>query len=173
MSAIPADWMPRCKMDRIIVHWTGGPWSPTGLDRRHYHIIVDNVGALHRGICSIADNVNTRDSRYAAHTLGCNQGSIGLALSAMAGATERPLRFGPSPITKTQWDAAIRAIADLARFYGIQPVRTRILTHAEVQESLNIRQRGKWDIAVLPFDPSFNTAAEVGGRMRSEVANLI
>ncbi|UGB24863.1 peptidoglycan-binding protein [Methylorubrum sp. B1-46] len=54
-ALVPA-WLPSAKMERIIVHWTAGPHKATGLDRSHYHIIIQGDGTLVRGDRSIADN---------------------------------------------------------------------------------------------------------------------
>jgi uncharacterized protein YgiM (DUF1202 family) len=80
------------------------------------------------------------------------------------------------PLTKAQWDKAAIVVAELCRRYNI-PVNPRtVLSHAEVQANLGIRQRGKWDVAVLPFDRAFDTARECGDlfrRMVQEHLNLL
>jgi hypothetical protein len=44
-----------------------------------------------------------------------------------------------------------------------------VLSHAEVQANLGIKQKGKWDIAILPWDRSFDTARECGDEFRRMV----
>lgn len=168
-GAVPADWMPWAKMQRIIVHWTAGTNRASALDQSHYHLLIEGDGLVVRGTHSIADNENTRDGKYAAHTLNCNAGSIGVSLCGMAGATESPFKAGKSPINEVQWQKLILVLADLCRRYAINPSPTTVLSHAEVQKNLGIAQRGKWDIARLPWDSSAKTAAAVGDRFRAEV----
>ena len=163
-ALVPANWMPNANMSRIIVHWTAGNHRANAVDKRAYHIIVEGDGNVVRG--------NPVIGGPASHTLNANTGSIGVALAGMVGARERPFDAGRAPLTQVQWNAAMHVLAELAARYRISVSRTTILSHAEVQNNLGIAQRGKWDIAILPFDPSFNTAARVGDRMRNEVAQL-
>lgn len=172
-GAVPPDWMPWAKMQRIIVHWTGGANAVSSLDRQHYHLVLDGSGRLVRGDLTIADNESTADGRYAAHTLSCNAGSIGVSLAGMAGATESPFNPGRSPITQAQWDALPAVLADLCRRYGITPAPTTVLSHAEVQGTLGIKQKGKWDIARLPFDPSLIGARAIGDAFRARTRALL
>ena len=68
----------------------------------------------------------------------------------MVGAVERPFNAGRYPITPAQVDALARLCADLCRDYTIPVTRKTVLTHAEVQPTLGITQRGKWDVSWLP-----------------------
>ena len=168
------DWLPDVDMDRIIVHWTAGGNSASELDLQHYHIIIEGDGSLVRGKPSIASNASPLRPGYAAHTLNCNSGSIGVALAGMAGAVENPFDPGRAPITAAQWSKLASLLADLCEFYDIDVTPTKVLTHAEVQSNLGIQQRGKWDIAALPFDPSFPRSAKaVGDRMRRETVGVL
>lgn len=157
-------------MKRIINHWTAGTYKPSDLDKRHYHIIIDGDGNEHRGFYNIEANENTKDGHYAAHTQGCNTGSIGVSLCAMGGATEKPPEVGDYPITEAQWSKLIEVNARLCREYGIAVTPQTVLSHAEVQTTLGIKQRGKWDISVLPFKPKIKGAKAVGDLLRAAVA---
>ncbi len=170
-STVPMNWTPAATMRRIIVHWTAGGYSPTEFDRGHYHILIKGDGTLVRGIPSIALNdAGGVKPGYAAHTLGCNTGSIGVSLACMAGAIESPANNGPAPLTRAQWDELPRVLADLCARYGIKVTPTTVLSHAEVQANLGITQRGKWDIARLPFDVTLNTPKKVGDAFRARTA---
>ena len=169
MSAIPAGWMPAATMSRIHVHWTAGGHRANAVDKRAYHILIEGDGTLVRGTPPISANAAPVRAGHAAHTRSANTGAIGVAMCCMRGAVERPFNPGPSPMTKPQWDAMVRAVAALATRYGIAVTDKTILTHAEVQPNLNIRQSGKWDIAILAFDRSFDTPRKVGDRLRAEV----
>lgn len=48
--------------------------------------------------------------------------------------------------------------------------RRTVLSHAEVQPTLGIRQRGKWDIAWLPGMAKPGDPVAVGDRLREQVA---
>ena len=79
MALIKPSWMPKCKMDRIILHWTAGAYTASSIDKQHYHILVEGDGGLVRGDHTIDDNVNTKDDDYAAHTRGANTRAIGVS----------------------------------------------------------------------------------------------
>ena len=42
-------------------------------------------------------------------------------------------------------------VANLALHYKIPVTPQTILTHAEVQPTLGIKQRGKWDVTRIPY----------------------
>jgi N-acetyl-anhydromuramyl-L-alanine amidase AmpD len=157
-------------MKRIIMHWTAGHNVVSDLDRDHYHFIVDGHGKVVQGRYNPEANEVISGGAYAAHTRACNTGSIGVAVAAMAGAVERPFDKGSAPITGPQLSAFTDLIADLAHTYGIQVTRKTILSHAEVQTTLGIWQRGKWDISWLPGMTSPADPVVIGDRLRAEVA---
>ena len=88
----------------------------------------------------------------------------------MAGATESPFTSGKWPMTKAQWDAMVVLVADLANKYKIPVTPQTILSHAEVQGTLGITQRGKWDFTRLAFAPHVSGALNIGNKLRAEVA---
>lgn len=155
-------------MKRVICHWTAGGYEATEFDREHYHILIEGDGKLVRGVHSILDNVSTADGRYAAHTRGCNTGSIGVAVCCMAGAQRSPFKPGEFPMLEVQWDAMVRVVAELCRFYDISVTAKTVLGHGEVQAQLGVLQFGKWDPMRLPFDPSLQQQ-EVGSLLRRQV----
>lgn len=170
---VPVDWMPDCKMQRVIAHWTAGAYSVSETDKDHYHIIVDGTGKLHRGDNSIKANVSTSDADgYAAHTKGCNTGSIGISAACMAGAQEAPFHPGAYPLLEVQWQVLAAVAADLCLNYRIEVTPQTVLQHGEVQANLGIEQSGKWDIMKLPWDPQLS-GKEVGNRFRQEVLRII
>lgn len=173
IQTVPADWMPWCHMLRIVVHWSAGANKASGLDREHYHIVIEGDGTLVRGNKSIADNVKTTDGVYAAHTLGLNSQSIGVSLAAMAGAEQSPFKAGSAPITKTQWLMLPSVLADLCRRYSIPVTRQTVLSHAEVQPTLGIKQKGKWDIAWVPGMVKSGDPIIIGDQFRAEARALL
>ena len=140
-------------INRIVLHHSAGGYAPSALDRQHYHRIVGGDGAVVGGNYPISANgLGTRlvSGKYAAHTLNLNSGSIGLAMAAMAGAEwskPRECRYFPTPV---QVKAFVAEAARLCHLYGINPDRQHVLSHAEVQQTLGVTQRGKWD---FDYDP--------------------
>jgi hypothetical protein len=174
-GAIPAAWMPRCTMKGIVAHWTAGRHDASDNDREHYHFLWEHDGKIVRGDHEVSDNVSAADNDYAAHTRGCNTGFIGVSLCCM-GDTQSPSRVreepfvpGPFPMTKVQWDAMVAGIAQLCKFYGIPVTPRTVLSHAEVEKTLGIKQRQKWDFTRLAFDLSVKGAKACGDKMRAEV----
>lgn len=167
-AIVPAAWMPDAKMGRIILHWTAGTHKASEFDRAHYHILIEDDGKLIRGIPSIKLNEAPAKKGYAAHTLGANSGSIGVSLCCMGGANEAPFDPGKYPMTREQWDALTSVVADLCRRYSIRITDMNVLSHAEVENNLGIKQRNKWDITRLAFDPSVKGAKACGDKLRAE-----
>lgn len=166
---IPSSWMPSAPMKGIVAHWSAGDYVVDEIDREHYHLIVGGNGKWVRGDHEISDNVNTADDDYAGHTRKCNTGFIGVAMACMRGAIESPFNPGDQPMTRLQWDTMVDGIAQLCGFYNIRVTPKTVLSHAEVQGTLGIQQRGKWDFTRLPFDPSIVGAEACGDKMRNEV----
>lgn len=169
-SIVPAAWMPRAAMRRVHLHWTAGAYAANGLDQNAYHLLIDGTPRLVRGKWPISANVTCPRGAYAAHTLNANTGAIGVSICCMGGPGVTMANHGKYPMKREQWKMAVQAIAELCRFYSIPVTDKTVLTHAEVQPNLGIRQNGKWDIATLSFDRSFDTARKVGDRLRREVA---
>jgi len=144
-------------LTRIHLHWTAGGHTVNSTDRKHYHIVIEGSGK------EVSCNAETK---RLAHTLNANGGAIGISMACMAGAVERPFSWGSAPMTAAQLHGMCKAAARLAVQYDIPISRYSVLTHAEVQPILGIKQRQKWDISVLPgmIDPS--NPNMVGDRIR-------
>lgn len=140
-------------MQRTIIHWDAGTHAVSDLARQHYHFIIDGDGEVHSGIYKPEDNLSTKDGKYAAHTLNCNTGSIGVAMAGMAGAIESPFNAGKYPLNEKQFIAMAKLVANLCEKYKIPVTDKTVLTHAEVQPNLGIKQKNKWDITRIPFKP--------------------
>lgn len=156
---------------RIILHWTAGGASVTDQEKDHYNFITDVDGNLVEGEFAPEDqtsaNVGRGTDHYAAHTLNCNTASLGHALDAMAGAVEKPFDKGSNPITNKQLEAFVKNTAALALKYQVPITRETILSHAEVEPTLKIKQRQKWDIAWLPGMREPGDPVEVGDKLRA------
>jgi len=170
---VPVAWMPTARLERVICHWTAGNHKASNFDRGHYHILIEDDGKLIRGTPSIAANGIGGSGPRASHTLNCNTGSIGVSLCCMAGAVESPFNPGKAPITSVQWKTLAQVVAELCRHYGIPVTPKTVLSHAEVQANLGIKQRQKWDFTRLAFDPSAVGAKACGDMLRAAVAGLV
>lgn len=174
MMNIPADWMPDAKMKGIVFHWTAGNHKASSVDREHYHVLIEADGKLVRGDPEIDLNSLPKVKEgYAAHTRGCNSGFIGVSLCCMAGAVENPFNAGSAPMTDVQWKVLPTVLAQLCKRYGIKVTPQTVLSHAEVQGTLGIPQKGKWDITRLAFDPSIKGAKAIGDLARKATAALL
>lgn len=150
---------------RIILHWTAGTNEVSAIDREHYHWIIDGAGKIIPGRYSIADNDNTSDGRYAAHTLNCNTRSVGLAVAGMAGG-----RNTQYPISTLQIQQLCQLAAQICQHYQIDISEQTVLMHSEVQTALGIPQRGKIDLDWLTCYPELKNRAEVGRYLRDQIA---
>lgn len=146
---------------RIHWHWTAGGHSPNAVDLRSYHALINGEGKIRWPV----DPTTARS-----HTLNANSGAIGLSICAMAGAQERPFVWGKAPITPAQVSALARETARLCRTYDIPVSRWSTLSHAEIQPTLGVVQKNKWDITVLPGMSAPADPITVGDRLRDLVA---
>lgn len=135
---------------RIIWHWTAGGKKANSVDRGAYHFVIEDNGDVVAGNHTPESNIRPQRGRYAPHTFNLNSGSVGLSLAGMHGARERPFDAGPNAITQAQVASLVRETAGLCRLYDIPVTRETTLSHAEVQPTLKVKQRGKWDYIWLP-----------------------
>ena len=155
-------------LKRIVLHWTAGTSDVSALDRAHYHYVISGAGVADEGDHDPADNAPPLRS-YAAHTLNLNSGSIGVAVAGMARSAERPFTPGPWPITDRQIDALVDLVATLCRRHGIPVTGQTVLSHAEVQPTLKVAQRGKWDISWLPGMKQTGDPVAIGDQIRARI----
>lgn len=170
---VPDEWLPSVKMARIVFHWTAGANKASEFDRKHYHVLIEGDGNIVRGIPSIAANVAPVKQGYAAHTASLNSGSIGVSLCGMRQARESPFDPGPSPITQVQVEKLAAVLAQLCVKYSIPVRRDTVLSHAEVQPTLGVKQANKWDISRLPFDLSVKGPVVIGDKIRAQVLSYL
>ena len=99
-----------------------------------------------------------------------NTGWIGQSVDAMAGAKQNnPITWGSNPITWAGLDAMLEQSADLVEEYDIPVSKWTTLSHAEVQPTLGVRQKWKWDYVVLPGDTVSRDPVEVGDILRKRM----
>ena len=157
----------------IVLHWTAGAYGFIELELAHYHLVIGVDGRAVAGHLKPEANADISDGRYAAHTRAANSGRIGVAVDAMAGAVERPFDAGSAPITSAQFAGLCEAVADLCETYSIPVSRWTLLTHAEVERTLGIPQRAKWDITWLPGMDAPGDPVAVGNRIRGEITTIL
>lgn len=145
-------------LSRLHIHWSAGGGKASALDRQHYHVLIEDDGSIIRAHAA---------TMHLAHTLNANGGAIAVSLCAMRNAVERPFSAGPSPITAVQLKALACVAADLCAVHDIPVTRWSVLTHAEIQPTLGIKQRGKWDVCWLPGMSSTADPITVGDRLRA------
>ena len=162
---------------RIHGHWTAGADGIIPLEDDHYNFIVDRLGKEHEGKhppeAQTPENIKKGSAHYAAHTLNANSYAIGVSMDAMGDAKESPFSTGKYPITTVQWKAFCKLIAKLCIKYGVPVTPQTVLSHAEVQGNLGIKQNGKWDIMWIPGMVKPGNPRAVGDIMRAEVSAYI
>lgn len=159
-------------LKRIIMHWTGGAYNPSASDRAAYHVLIDGTGRQRMGDLPPEANEST-NTAYAAHTRALNTGSIGVAACAMHGARERPFSFGRYPVVPDQIAGMAETVADLCMTYDIPVERKTVLFHAEVETTLGVWQRAKWDMTWLPGMAAPTDPISAGDAMRLMVLEAI
>ena len=156
-------------MQRVIIHWTAGAGRASDVDKKHYHLLIEVDGTVVRGKEDIEDNIVTSDGDYAAHTLMLNTRSIGISMCGMTGAKEAPFSAGQWPLNEVQFMVLAKEVAKLCAEYAIPVTGKTVLTHAEVEPTLGVKQRGKWDITRIVFRPDIRGAIPCGDYIRSLV----
>lgn len=121
---------------RVVLHWTAGHYDPTSSDCDHYHLIVSRSG-IHRK--------PRAPGTWPQHVRGLNTGSVGIAMACCSGALG-PQAWGKCPPTPELWARLLDAAATAAATLHL--TSSDVTTHCDIT---NPEQRGKWDIAVLPF----------------------
>lgn len=159
-------------MNRIVWHHTGGGYQPGAADRRAYHRLVNGEGQAVNGLHPIEANAPGRKltaGTYAAHTRNLNSGAIGVSVCAMAGAQWADPRGTPAFPKPAQIDALIADTAALCREFGIVPTRATVLSHAEVEITLSVKQAGKWDFDYPILKAVTRDPVAIGDELRAEV----
>lgn len=165
-------------MKRIVLHHTAGTHTPSPTDLSRYHFVVDGLGRVHNGkfpVSANAPGASMAAGTYAAHTRNLNRAAIGVSLAAMRGAEWSDPRGSTAyPVTAAQLDSAVELCAELCWKYSIPQTRELLLSHGEVQGTLGVAQRGKWD---FDYDPLYvnptRDPVKVGDMLRAGVARAI
>ena len=156
----------------LIWHWTAGRDQPSFDDLDHYNDVFDFEGNGYDGGARIEHqaNYNWRKGIGVSHTRNANTGRGGLAVAGMHGAQGWPsLKWGNDPITWDGIDAMLERTAYYCHEFDIPVSRWSTLSHAEVEQTLGIKQNNKWDFMVLPGYDKPVDAVKVGDVLRKRL----
>lgn len=155
----------------IIWHWTAARKIPTQDDLKHYNDGFDFEGNHYDGGArpEIQSNYDWRRKIGVSHTRNANTGRIGMSVAGMYGASGWPMNWGEHAVTWAGIDAMLERSALYATEFDIPVTKWSMLSHAEVEEVLGIKQKGKWDFMVLPGYTKPINAVEVGNILRARL----
>lgn len=151
-------------MQRIIIHHTGGSYTPNDTDLKAYHFLIDNLGNIYEGVYKVSDNEDCTDGKYAAHTKLGNTGSIGIAACCNYG-FDMKHKQSIYPFTLRQFKTIISLCAQLCKVYNIET--KNVFSHYWFDKCKGIKQ-GKSDITFIPWKPELKPD-DVIGYFRSEI----
>lgn len=160
------------RLHRIVWHWTASTYDVTRSDLEHYNDVFDFEGNHYDGAARPEHQANYdwRRGIGVSHTRNSNSGVIGMSVSAMSGAQGWPtLDWGSYPLTWAGIDAMLERSAEYSEEFDIPVTRWSMHSHAEVEQTMGIKQRNKWDIMVLPGMTSVANAIEVGDTLRDRL----
>ena len=162
-------------LHRIHWHWSASSYTVTREVLSHYNDGHDQDGNSYDGGARAEHQANYdwRKGIGVSHTLNANTGAIGQAVIAMGNAEGWPLNVGKYPMTWEGIDAMLRRSIDYHHQFNIPISPWSTLSHAEVQPTLGITQRGKWDIQWLPDDVRVRTAREAGDILRARMEAML
>lgn len=156
----------------VVWHWTGGANGLIELEREAYNFLHDTKGNTYDGLATVSEQTmyDWRRGIGASHTKSMNTGWIGESVDSMAGAKQtNPINWGSHPVTWEGIDAMLEHTAEMCEEYRIPVSKWTTLSHAEVQPTLGIKQRWKWDYTVLPGDTKSRDPVEVGDILRKRM----
>lgn len=164
------------KMNRLVMHHTGGGYTPSHVDLKAYHRVTSSVGKVYHGDFPIEANAPGKklvSGHYAAHCKNLNTGAIGASVAAMTRAQwAKP--YSSCPPTEIQMDAFLKDVATLLLEHDIQPERKFCLSHAEVEITLGVKQANKWDFDYDPYrDLLDRDPVEIGDMLRNRISGLM
>lgn len=160
------------RLHRIHWHWTASTYVVHPDVLEHYNGVFDKDGKAYAGAAKPEDQAiyDYTKGIGVSHTLNANTGAIGLSVAAMAGAEGWPiLKWGNYPLTWEGIDGMLKATAYYCKRFSIPVSRWSTLSHAEVQETLGIPQKQKWDFQVLPGMDKVIPAVECGDILRKRL----
>lgn len=158
---------------KLCAHWDANDYQISQSSLEVYQACIDGDLQTHMGHHTVEDNFDTADGIYGRGVRRFNTDLISIAACCMRGATESTgyPNFGSQyPLKEDQFYELCKLAAVYCERYSIPVQRDRVFTHAEVEGTFGIKQNGKWDISVLPWDPSRKGHRAVGDYFRSLVS---
>lgn len=163
--------------NRITDHHTGGPYTPTPKDLQSYPICIDGDGQPHQGIHPLDANSAGRKlvaGAYYPHTWKLNSGNFGIAICCMGNAQwgdpRGSTRFFP---LNRQVDALIVENAKWCVEFRIEVTGRTVLSHAEVEPVLGVKQKQKWDYDYQIRNTPGRDPVSIFDEIRQEVRNSL
>lgn len=150
----------------VVWHWTAGAYGDIAMERKAYNAVVDQHGNVIDGDFRPEAQAWYAPGRAASHTYMANSHRIGISMDCMAGAKDYPFSWGSAPMTWGHVDGMLDQTAQWCREFDIPVSKWTTLSHAEVQPTLGIRQKWKWDIQILPDMKNIDDPVKVGDRLR-------
>lgn len=157
----------------VVWHWTAGSKGIVSVERRAYNALVDEEGGVHDGEFRPESQATYAVGRAASHTLNANSHRAGISMDCMAGAKERPLNWGSHPMTENHITGMLEETGLWCRRFGIIPSKFTTLSHAEVQPTLGIKQRFKWDVTCLPGMKAVDDPVKIGDHLRERLQDYL
>jgi hypothetical protein len=155
------------RLHRIVWHWTAGAEGVISLEKIAYNCLVDHKANRHDGKWRPEHQADYRAGHWgASHTRMSNTGCIGISCDAMAGAVERPFHKGSAPLLWPQIFEMCHWTGELCVEFDIPVSKFSTLMHSEVQPTLGIQQKWKWDMNWLPDMNAPGDPITVGDRLR-------
>jgi len=156
-------------------HWAASSYAVNEEVLSHYNDGHDHLGNSYDGGARAEHqaNYNWRTGVGVSHTKNNNSGIIGQAVIAMGNAEGWPLDVGQYPMTWVGIDAMLMRSIDYHHQFDIPISPWSMLTHAEVQPTLGIAQRGKWDIRWLPNGSTVVDARKAGDILRARMQAML
>ena len=148
---------------------------PNKTDRRAYHRVTDGEGETTDGFFHINNNSpgNIKSGNYAAHTWKLNTGSIGSSICAMGGGVWNDPFGGRFPVKPIQVDALVKDTVLLCKEYHIGITPRTVLSHAEVEITLGVKQKNKWDFDYSLWGKDGRDAIAIGNELRQEIISQL
>lgn len=153
---------------RVHWHWTASTYDVTWDVRRHYNNVFDKDGNEYDGGAPAQQQAFYIPGKVGvSHTFNGNTGAIGLSVAAMGDASANwgasTVDQGKYPLNWEMIDAMLKKTVEYCRAFDIKPSPWTTITHCEVQTNIGIKQKGKWDIRVLPDNPKQLMAEKTAG----------
>lgn len=151
-------------LSRIHLHWTAGTLVISRDDRLHYHELVQGDGSY----------VELHPLNKAlSHTLNFNTGAYGMGMCGMHEAKDHPFSVGKYPLTSVQVEAFCKRVAVKCKMLDIPVSPYSVVTHAEIQPTFGVTQKGKIDIMWLPGMGRMGGPREVGDVLRKTIQGFL